>query len=148
MTLFNEIPSVVVKEEPWKTPAISPFEFINAITYTKENLIVDEWSEKQYNQYVINKGLSFGQDTIFAANAMNSRPHLDKSLQFSFYINIIRQRKRYNKWLKPEKIEALEVIKEYYGYSNKQAIRVLPLLDSIQINKMKTCLDRGGKNVG
>ena len=71
-----------------------------------------------------------------------------KNFQVIFLINIIRSRKRFNKWIKPQKIEALDVVKEYYGYSNKQAIRVLPLLDSIQINKMKTCLDRGGKNVG
>ena len=78
---------------------------------------------------------------------MNSRPHINKNIQFSFFINTIRQRKRYNKWLKPEKIDALEVIKEYYSYSNKQAIRVLPLLDNDQITKMKTCLEKGGKDV-
>ena len=147
MSLFDEVEHTVVKEEKWKAPSISPFDFINAVTYTKENLIVDEWSEKQYNPYIINKGLSFGQDTIFAANAMNSRPHINKNIQFSFFINTIRQRKRYNKWLKPEKIDALEVIKEYYSYSNKQAIRVLPLLDNDQITKMKTCLEKGGKDV-
>jgi hypothetical protein len=110
-------------------------------------MIVDDWSEKQYNPYIINKGLSFGKDTIFAANAMNSRPHLDKALQFSFLINIIVKRKRYNKWLKLEKIEAIEVIKEYYGYSTEKARQVLSLLDDDQITKMKICLYKGGKNV-
>ena len=29
--------------------AISPFDFVKSVTDTKENLIVDDWSEKQYN---------------------------------------------------------------------------------------------------
>ena len=78
-------------EEDYKTPSISPFDFINSINYTKDNLIVDDWSEKQYNSYVINRGLSFGTDTIIQANEMNSRPHLDKKLQYQFLINIINK---------------------------------------------------------
>lgn len=147
MTLFGEKPVESIKEEPWKAPAITPFDFINAINETKENLIVDDWSEKQYNPYIINKGLSYGRDTIHAANAMNGRPHLDKALQFSFLINIIRPKKRYNKWIKAEKIEALEVIKEYYGYSTAKARQVLPLLDDSKIDYLRTKLIKGGRDV-
>jgi hypothetical protein len=147
MTLFDENPNSKKEEINYKSPSISPFDFLKAINETKEDMIVDDWSEKQYNPYIINKGLSFGKDTIFAANAMNSRPHLDKALQFSFLINIIVKRKRYNKWLKLEKIEAIEVIKEYYGYSTEKARQVLSLLDDDQITKMKICLYKGGKNV-
>jgi len=145
-TLFNEKPKAEVVEEPYKTPAISPFDFINAIHYSKENLIVDDWSEKQYNSYLINRGLSYGHDTVIAANEMNSRPHLDKALQNSFLINIIRAKKRFNKWIKPEKIEAMEVIKEYYGYSTDKARQVLPLLNDEIINDLKRKLIKGGRN--
>jgi len=131
-------------EEDYKTPSISPFDFINSINYTKENLIVDDWSEKQYNSYVINRGLSFGTDTIIQANEMNSRPHLDKKLQYQFLINIIRPRKRYNKWLKAEKIEAIEVIKTYYGYSTDKARQVLSILNPEQIDQLKQKLKKGG----
>ena len=93
------------KEEQYKTPSISPFDFLNSINYTKENLIVDEWSEKQYIPFLVNKGLSYSADTVIQANEMNARPHLEKSLQFQFLINIIRSRKRFNKWIKPQKIE-------------------------------------------
>jgi len=146
MTLFGEKP-VEFKEEPWKTPAISPFDFLNAINETKENLIIDDWSEKQYNPFIINKGLSYGRDTIHAANAMNGRAHLDKALQFSFLINIIRAKKRFNKWIKAEKIDALEVIKEYYGYSTAKARQVLPLLDDSKIDYLRTKLIKGGRDV-
>lgn len=131
-------------EETYKSPSISPFEFLNSINHTKKNLIVDEWSEKQYLPFIVNKGLSYSADTVIPANEMNSRPHLDKLLQYSFLINIIRSRKRFNKWIKPEKIEALEVIKDYYGYSTKKAQEVLPILSKEQLNTLKQKLQKGG----
>ncbi len=129
---------------PYKAPSISPFDFINAIHHSKEKLIVDDWSEKQYNPYIINKGLSYGPDTVIPANEMNSRPHLPKILQFDFLINIIRPRKRFNKWIKAEKVADLEVIKEYYGYSTEKAKQVLPLLNSSTIEEMKKRITKGG----
>ena len=142
--LFNESP-VNKETEEYKAPTISPFDFINAIHHTKENLIVDDWSEKQYNPYIVNKGLSYGHDTVIPANEMNSRPHLDKILQFQFLINIIRSKKRFNKWIKADKIDDLEIVKEYYGYSTEKAKQVLPLLSQSQLEQLKTRLTKGGK---
>ena len=143
--MFGE-PKEEIVVEPYKAPAISPFDFINAITYNKNDLIVDDWSEKQYAPYIVNKGLSYGADTVIQANEMNSRPHLDKKLQFQFLINNIRPKKRYNKWIKAEKIESIEVIKQYYGYSTDKARQVLPLLDQSQIDLIKQKLEKGGIN--
>ena len=147
MSLFGEESVKTVVEEKWKSPSITPFQFIDAINYTKENLIVDDWSEKQYNPFIINKGLSYGRDTIHAANCMNSRPHIDKGLQFSFLINIIRAKKRFNKWIKADKIEALDVVKEYYGYSTEKARQVLSLHNEDMIDELRTKLIKGGKDV-
>ena len=144
MNLFGE-PSKVYEVEPYKAPAITPFDFLNSIHHSKENLIVDEWSEKQYNPYIINKGLSYGHDTVIPANEMNSRPHLDKILQFHILINIIRPKKRFNKWIKAEKIDDLETVKEYYGYSTEKAKQILPLLNDSVIDEMKTRITKGGK---
>ena len=127
-----------------KQPAISPFDFINAINYSKDDLMVDDWSEKQYIPYIVNKGLSYGADTVIPANEMNSRTHLDKKLQFHFLINNIKPRKRYNKWIKAEKIESIEVIKQYYGYSTEKARQVLPLLDQSKIDLIQQKLEKGG----
>jgi len=145
MSLFGN-PVEKPAEVPYKAPAISPFDFINAIHYSKDNLIVDDWSEKQYNPYIINKGLSYGHDTVIPANEMNSRPHLDKILQFDFLINIIRPKKRFNKWIKAEKIDDLEVVKEYYGYSTEKAKQVLPLLNDSIIIELRKRITKGGKN--
>lgn len=130
--------------EVWKAPAISPFDFINAINYTKDELIVDDWSEKQYIPFIVNKGLSFSPDTVIAANEMNSRPHLEKKLQFQFLINTIRPKKRFNKWIKAEKIEAIEIVKQYYGYSTEKARQALSLLNEQQLDYLQQKLEKGG----
>lgn len=131
-------------EETWKKPSISPFDFANAINYSKENLIVDDWSEKQYNAFIVNKSMSYGADTVIYANEMNARPHLDRRLQFDFLINTVRPRKRFNKWLKPETVEVLAQIQEYYGYSIDKARQVLPILTDAQLEIIKKKLDKGG----
>ena len=126
------------------TSPITPFDFINAISHTKQDLTELENWESQYKSYVINKGLSFYPDTVIQANEMNSRPHIDKRMQFNFLINIIRSKKRYSKWLKPEKLNDLEVVQEYYGYSKEKARQVLPLLSDEQINYIKLRIKKGG----
>ena len=143
--LWGEEDPVPKEELKYKTPTISPFDFVNAIHYTKEELITDEWSEKQYNPFVVNKALSFGSDTIILANEMNSRPLLDKLLQFQFLINIVRPKKRYNKWIKAEKeAEALNLVKQYYGYSTEKAKSALRLLNASQLDIIKDRLNQGG----
>lgn len=135
-------------EEIYKSPSISPFEFINSINYTKINLIVDEWSEKQYQPYIVNKGLSFSSDSVIFANEMNARPHLEKSLQNNFLINTIRPKKRFSKWIKPEKLEAIEIVKDYYGYSTEKARQVVTIFTEEQLKNLKEKLKKGGMNDG
>lgn len=130
-----------VKEE--KPHTINPFDYVKAIN-ANHNIMVDEVSEKQYNPYIVNKALSFGMDTVIQANEMNSRPHLDKRLQFSFLINSVRPRKRFNPWLKAEKIEDLNVIKQYYQYSTDKALQILNILTPRQIDVIKERLYTGG----
>jgi hypothetical protein len=132
-------------EEVWKKPSISPFDFINAIHHSKDALMVDDWSEKQYSAWLVNRGLSYGADTVIYANEMNSRPHITARLQFDFLINTVRPRKRFNKWLKPETVDALETVQEYYGYSIDKARQVLPLLSDVQLETIKKRLNKGGK---
>lgn len=126
--------------------SISPFDYVNAINHTKDNIIVDEWTESQYKSFVVNKALSFSADTVIQANEMNSRPHLDGKLQFDFLINIVRSRKRFTKWLKPEKIEAIKIVQEYYGYSYEKASQILPLLSIEQVDYLKLRIKKGGIN--
>jgi hypothetical protein len=134
--------------EEFKLPSINPFDFVNAISHTKDNLIVDDWSERQYNPFIINKALSFGSDTVIQCNEMNSRPHLDKKLQFDFLRHIITKKQRYNKWMKKEKLEAIEIVKQYYGYNTKKAQEALSILSKQQIDSLKQKLQKGGLKNG
>ena len=90
---------------------MGPFDCLKAINETKENVLVDELAEKKYSAFIVNRGLSFFMDTIFQVNEMNRNGHLDSRLQFDYLLNSIRQKKRYSKWLKPEKLHDLDVVK-------------------------------------
>ena len=124
---------------------MNPFEYANAINYTKKNIMVDDLAEKAYLPYMMNRQLSYFPDTVLAANEMNRNHLLDNRLQFDFFINIIRKRKRFSKWFKPEQISDLETIKQYYGYSNEKARQVLSLLSTEQINELKNKVAKGGR---
>jgi hypothetical protein len=124
---------------------MNPFKFTDAINYTKEDIMIDDITEKAYNPFLINRSLSYFPDTVLAANEMNRNHHIDNRLQFDFFINIVRKRKRFSKWFKPEEISDLETVKEYYGYSNEKARQVLTLLSTEQINELKTKVAKGGR---
>ena len=124
---------------------MNPFEYLKAINETKKDIMVDDVAKKEYNPFIINRGLSFFKDTILYANEMNRYHHLDHRVQFDFFINIIRKKKRWSKWVKPSDIDNLELIKEYYGYSNEKAKSVLSLLSNEQIEQLKQRIYKGGK---
>jgi len=124
---------------------MNPFEYLNAINSTKKDIMVDDIAEKQYNSFMVNRGLSYFYDTALLANEMNQRHHLDNRLQFDFLINIVRKKKRFSKWTKVQQNEDVEVIKQYYGYSNQKARQIHSLLTSEQIDELKKKVYRGGK---
>jgi hypothetical protein len=124
---------------------MNPFEYLNAINYTKQNIMVDDITEKGYNPFMVNRGLSYFPDTVLMANEMNQYHHIDNRLQFDFFINIVRKKKRFSKWNKPETVSDVEVVKEYYGYSNEKARQVLTLLTSEHIDELKKKVYKGGR---
>ena len=124
---------------------MNPFEYVNAINNTKKDIMIDDIAEKAYSPYMVNRQLSYFPDTVLAANEMNRNHHIDNRLQFDFFINIVRKRKRFSKWFKPELISDLEVVKKYYGYSNEKARQVLTLLSTEQINELKNKVAKGGR---
>ena len=123
---------------------MNPFEIVKAVTHTKENLMVDVHAEKGYTPYMVNRALSFFVDTVFQANEMNKNYHLDNKLQFDYLLNNIRPRKRWSQWLKPEKIDNIDIVKEYYEFSNEKAKNALEILSVDQLEHIKQKLDIGG----
>jgi len=124
---------------------MSPFDYLNSINYNKTDIMIDDMTEKSYNGFMINRSLSYFQDTVQFANLMNRYHHLDNKLQYHFLINIIRKRQRFSKWMKPETESDIEVVKQYYGYSNEKARQVLSLLSPEQITIIKQKVSKGGR---
>ena len=124
---------------------MNPFSYLNSINFSKEDVMVDDVAEKGYNSFLINRSMSYFYDTVGIANVMNRYHHLDNKLQYHFLINIIRKRKRFSKWMKPETESDIEVIKQYYGYSNDKAKQVLSLLSPENIKSIKQKVSKGGR---
>ena len=120
-------------------------DWLNSINFTKENLMEDPSVKKDYAPYIINRCLSGHIDCVLFANEMNLNHSLDKDMQYSFFLNTLRKRKRFSPWLRKDKVTDLECIKSYYGYSNEKASQALKILSKDQINFIKQRLDIGGK---
>ena len=120
-------------------------DWLNSINFTKENLIEEDPDLiKEYPPFIINRCLSGHLDAIMFANEMNKYTNLDKDLQYHFYLNTLRKKKRFSPWLRKDKVTDLEIIKQYYGYSNEKALNALKILTPDQINFIKQRLDIGG----
>ena len=118
-------------------------DWLNSINFTKK--VPEDPSEiKSYSPYIINRCLSGHLDCIMFANEMNKYSFLDKDMQYSFYLNTLRKKKRFSPWLRKDKVTDLEIIKQYYGYSNEKASQALKILTPEQIKFIKQRLDTGG----
>jgi hypothetical protein len=125
---------------------MSPFDFINAINFTKQNLFEDPQASKDYSAYLVNRGLSYFPDTVMYANEMNQRSGLPPDQQFQFFLNTIPKRKRFSKWNKKDtESKSLTLVKEYFGYSSEKAKEALAILTEEQISMIEEKLYKGGK---
>ena len=123
----------------------NPFDYVNSILQNKKNLIIDELTEKEYQPFLVNRTLSYHKDCILYANEMNRRHLTDKKLQYDFLLNTIRSQKRpFAKWIKTEKSEDLECIKQVFGLSNEKAREAMRLRSNEQIQQLKEQTDTGG----
>ena len=121
---------------------MNPFALINSISNSKIDILEDE---KDYNAFMVNRGLSYFPDTVIYANEMNKFHHLDSRLQFDFLINIVRKRNRFSKWNKSIESENINAIKKYFGYSNEKARDVLPLLSNENLKTIRGRIQHGGQ---
>ena len=120
-------------------------DWLNSINYTKKNLIDEDFSiEKEYPSYIINRCLSGHLDAVLFANEMNKYNFLPKKMQYDFFINTLRTKKRFSPWIKKDKIKDLEYVKRYYGYGNEKALQVLKILTKQQLNFIKSKFEIGG----
>lgn len=124
----------------------NPFDFVKSVSYDKKDIMVDDIEEKSYQPFLTNKALSYHQDSVFFSNEMNIRHGLDNRLQYLFFLNTLRKRQRFSQWQKPFVNEKLDVIKEYYQISTRQAKDYMSILSDSDVRKMKKRMKTGGKD--
>lgn len=127
---------------------ISPFDFMNAASFSKEDLIGNnenpELIEKQYAAYIVNRGFANFDDTILHANEMNMRPHLFYAAQFDYYRGALRKRKRFSKWPKQTKDADLDAIQEVYQCNRTVAKLYFKALSKDDMKRVHDRLIVGG----
>ena len=116
-------------------------DWLNSVNFTKEDLSEDM---KSYPPYIVNRCLSGHLDCVLFANEMNKYHFLDKDMQYKFYLNSLRKRKRFSPWIKKDKVQNLDIVKQYYGYSNEKASQALRILSKQQLEFIRKRLDVGG----
>ena len=120
-------------------------DWLNSINYTKKNLIDEDPSiEKDYPPYIVNRCMSGHLDAIMFANEMNMYNFLPKKMQYDFFINILRTKKRFSPWLRKDTIKDIDYVKRYYGYSNEKAKQTLTILTKEQLAFIKSKFETGG----
>ena len=129
---------------------MKPFDYVNSINFTKKNLMRgsenDELAEKGYAPYLTNKSLSYFTDTLLYANEMNKLHFLDNKLQYEFFLNSIRKKKRFAKWAKADRNDDLVMISEYYQISLSKAKEAIRLLSHEQLSTIRNKMEQGIKN--
>ena len=121
-------------------------DYLYSINQSKKNLLDDnEDAVKKYPPFIINKCLSGFTDTVLFANEMNLYHQLDKKMQYDFFLNSLKPRKRFTPWVRKETLEHLELVKQYYGYSHNKAVAALRILTNSELDTIKKLLDKGGR---
>ena len=122
---------------------MNPFDFVKSVTYTKKDIMHD-LNESEYDSFIINRALAYYQDCILYANEMNRRFEISARLQYHYLLNTIRKRKRFAKWIKPEKISDLKIVMEYYKVSRAKAEEYLNIISQKEIEILRRKMNKGG----
>lgn len=110
--------------------ALSPFDYLNSITYNKNILEIDD-----YNQFMVSRGLSHFPDTVHFAAEISQYGNVYDRLHYDFLRHAIPARRRFSKWAKavPGDIR-VDSIKEYYACSQRHAEEIINTLTEKQVD--------------
>ena len=124
---------------------MNPFDVINMVCAEKD----PQWSsvgDKEYNSFLINRGISMFSDTVMLAAEMAIRHTCPVEWQFEFYKNAITpKKKRFAKWYKPEKDELIDLIMDSYQVTRSKATAMALLFNDENVTKLKEMTFRGGR---
>ena len=120
-------------------------DWLNSVNHTKNDIIQDEYDEKQYPGFIVNKCLSGMADALMYANEMNRLHWLDKKMQYDFFLYGLPKKKRFAPWMKAKKVKDIDIVKQYLGYNNEKAKMALEILTDDQLDEMRITMSGGGK---
>ena len=122
-------------------------DYLYSINQSKKNILdEDPDAVKKYPSYIVNRCLSSFTDTVLYANEMNKNSHLPNKMQYDFFLNSVKPRKRFSPWARKDSIDYLDVVKEYYGYNDDKALQALRILTKNQLDNISYLLRKGGNN--
>jgi len=121
---------------------VNPFDIVSSVSHNKKR-IIDAENEQEYNAFIVNRALSYYPDTLMYAQDMNTNHHTPSLLQYDYYLNSLRPKKRFSKWFKKEKLETLTAVMQYYGYSYRRAVETMNTLTSDQLDGIKKTMTIG-----
>lgn len=144
----------VQPEEPveQKTKKINPFDFVNAINYTNDNLFGfnslgerENRSDSEYPKFLINRSLSYFPDTIAFANVANQYLNIVPNYShFDFYRFAVSKKRRFSKWAKPNLSDDVDLICNHFNYSITRALEVMSILTEQQMEEIRQLYNHGG----
>jgi hypothetical protein len=122
-------------------------DWLNAINWTKESPFEEDYeqADKDYSPWIINICLSAFPDCILQVNEMNRHHGLSHKMQFDYLRHAIKRKKRFSPWTKKESLEDLEVVKQFFQFSDAKAREALEILTDAQLAEIKERMDAGGK---
>lgn len=100
---------------------------------------------KSYTPFIINRCMSYFPDTIIQSNNMNFNSGVSKEMHYDYFLYSVRKRNRFSPWLKKENIQDLDIVKEYFGYSDRKTREIFDLLSEEDIEMIKKETYRGGR---
>jgi hypothetical protein len=124
----------------------SPFDYVNSINgASKKSIMVDESDRKQYLPFIINRTLSYHQDTVLFANEMNLNSHLPEMMQYDFLRLLIRPKKRFAKWAKPLPApDDLNLLMKEYSCNRTKAQEALSIISQDELSRIRSRQFCGG----
>ena len=134
----------VIEEVEVKEKKVSPFDLAHDLT-TRERYDSDVSEMKSYTKFLLNRTLSYHPDLIAYANEMNIHIDVSDKLHYDYMHHSIDKKRRSKKyWAKSKKYEHLELVKEYFNYSNQKALSALSVLSDNDIETITNLMNKGG----
>lgn len=120
---------------------MSPFDYSNSVTKTKDDLSKDPLFEKDYNSFMVNRILSMSPQTApFASVIDQYSEFLSKEMQYKFYLYGIPKSSKYSKYLKKESVdinkEHLDFICSFMKVSIPRGIEMYSLIGPEKTQEM------------